>query len=59
MKTINDVNVGDIVTNGTDYAEVKNEQGVKYYANIEPEYIDEDAEIIEVNDMEDDHLGGL
>lgn len=56
MKTINNVDVGDIVTDGHGtYAEVKtDERDREYYANIDS--VDDNAEVIEVSDLWEDHL---
>ena len=63
MKTINDVQVGDLVTNAYDndfaVAIVKlDEQGRRFYANREIETVDEAdlGSIIPVSDFYEDHL---
>lgn len=55
IKTITDLEIGDYATQNNEVAEVKGLHGsqYKYYANTDREYVPENAEINEVNDLFD------
>jgi len=55
IKTITDLEIGDYATQNNEVAEVKGLYGsqYKYYANTDREYVPENAEINEVNDLFD------
>lgn len=59
VKAISNLSIGDYVTDGTDYAQVKidPETSKKYYANVERDEIPEHTpSIFIVNDFDDDNL---
>lgn len=58
IKTITDLEIGDYATQNNEVAEVKGLYGsqYKYYANTDREYVPENAEINEVNDLFVDYV---
>jgi hypothetical protein len=56
MKTIRNLNIGDFATSGKDFAVVKEENGVYYYANYDCVDISDNDIIHTVSDIDTDYL---